>query len=58
MADMIKTCATVIDVDMNRLQEGLVGNVDFESSLQVAGYITPVPENVGPLTIAMYCKTH
>jgi len=52
-ADMVKPGATVIDVGINRTDRGLVGDVDFESVSQVAGYITPVPGGVGPLTIAM-----
>ncbi|MEN6558885.1 MAG: bifunctional methylenetetrahydrofolate dehydrogenase/methenyltetrahydrofolate cyclohydrolase FolD [Thermoguttaceae bacterium] len=52
-ADMVKPGATVIDVGINRLETGLVGDVDFEAVRQVAGRITPVPGGVGPLTIAM-----
>lgn len=52
-ADMIKPGAVVIDVGINRLETGLVGDVDFESVSQKAGYITPVPGGVGPMTIAM-----
>ena len=52
-ADMVKPGATVIDVGINRLETGLVGDVDFEAVRQVAGQITPVPGGVGPLTIAM-----
>lgn len=52
-ADMIKPGATVIDVGINRTDDGLVGDVDFEAALEVAGAITPVPGGVGPLTIAM-----
>lgn len=52
--DMIKPGATVIDVGINRNDQGkLVGDVDFESARQVAGLITPVPGGVGPMTIAM-----
>lgn len=52
--DMIKPGAVVIDVGINRLDDGrLVGDVDFESALTVAGAITPVPGGVGPMTIAM-----
>ncbi len=51
--DMIKEGAVVIDVGMNRLEDGkLCGDVDFESAKEVAGYITPVPGGVGPMTIA------
>ncbi|MBC8353401.1 MAG: bifunctional methylenetetrahydrofolate dehydrogenase/methenyltetrahydrofolate cyclohydrolase FolD [Planctomycetes bacterium] len=52
-ADMIKPGATVIDVGINRTDDGLVGDVDFDAALEVAGAITPVPGGVGPLTIAM-----
>ena len=56
--DMIKPGATVIDVGINRLQDGpdagkLCGDVDFESAKEVAGAITPVPGGVGPMTITM-----
>lgn len=53
-ADMVKEGAVVIDVGMNRLENGkLCGDVDFENVKEVAGYITPVPGGVGPMTIAM-----
>ena len=52
--DMIKEGAIVIDVGINRLEDGrLVGDVDFESAREQAGWITPVPGGVGPMTIAM-----
>ncbi len=52
--DMIKPGAAVIDVGINRLPDGkLCGDVDFESAKQVAGWITPVPGGVGPMTITM-----
>ncbi|MEO6423283.1 MAG: bifunctional methylenetetrahydrofolate dehydrogenase/methenyltetrahydrofolate cyclohydrolase FolD [Candidatus Nitrotoga sp.] len=52
--DMIKPGSVVIDVGINRLPNGkLVGDVDFESAKEVAGYITPVPGGVGPMTITM-----
>jgi methylenetetrahydrofolate dehydrogenase (NADP+)/methenyltetrahydrofolate cyclohydrolase len=52
--NMIKPGATVIDVGINRTDSGkLVGDVDFESAVKVAGAITPVPGGVGPMTIAM-----
>ncbi len=52
--DMIKEGAVVIDVGMNRLENGkLCGDVEFETAEKVAGYITPVPGGVGPMTIAM-----
>lgn len=50
--DYVKPGATVIDVGINRLEEGLVGDVDFDAVVDVAGGITPVPGGVGPLTIA------
>ena len=53
-ADMVKPGAVVLDVGMNRNQEGkLCGDVDFAGVEQVAGYITPVPGGVGPMTITM-----
>lgn len=55
-ADMIKKGAIVIDVGMNRTEAGLVGDVDFEKAKEVAGWITPVPGGVGPMTIAMLLK--
>lgn len=55
--DMIKEGAVVIDVGMNRDEEGkLCGDVDFESAAKKAGAITPVPGGVGPMTIAMLMK--
>ena len=52
--DMIKPGAAVIDVGINRLPSGkLVGDVDFDSAKEVAGWITPVPGGVGPMTITM-----
>lgn len=51
-ADMIKKGAIVIDVGINRTENGLVGDVDFENVKRVAGYITPVPGGVGPMTRA------
>ncbi|MGB8517882.1 MAG: bifunctional methylenetetrahydrofolate dehydrogenase/methenyltetrahydrofolate cyclohydrolase FolD [Gallionella sp.] len=52
--DMVKPGAVVIDVGINRNSEGkLVGDVDFNSVKEVAGYLTPVPGGVGPMTITM-----
>ena len=51
--DMVKPGATVIDVGINRTDDGIVGDVDFGSASEVAGAITPVPRGVGPMTIAM-----
>ena len=56
-ADYVKQGAVVIDVGMNRDENGkLCGDVDFESVKDKAGYITPVPGGVGPMTIAMLMK--
>ena len=53
-ADMIREGAVVVDVGINRLDTGkLTGDVDFESASKRAGWITPVPGGVGPMTIAM-----
>ena len=53
-APMVKTGAVVIDVGINRLQNGrLVGDVDFDAVRQKASYITPVPGGVGPMTVTM-----
>jgi methylenetetrahydrofolate dehydrogenase (NADP+)/methenyltetrahydrofolate cyclohydrolase len=52
-ADWVKPGAAVIDVGVNRTDDGLVGDVDFEAAREVAGAITPVPGGVGPMTIAM-----
>lgn len=53
-ADMVMPGATVVDVAVNRLEDGrLVGDVDFEGVSRVAGAITPVPGGVGPMTVAM-----
>jgi methylenetetrahydrofolate dehydrogenase (NADP+)/methenyltetrahydrofolate cyclohydrolase len=48
--------ATVVDVGINRTDEGLVGDVDFDAVAEVAGAITPVPGGVGPMTVAMLMK--
>jgi methylenetetrahydrofolate dehydrogenase (NADP+)/methenyltetrahydrofolate cyclohydrolase len=52
-ADMVKDGVVVIDVGVNRLKTGLVGDVDFETVKEKAKAITPVPGGVGPMTIAM-----
>jgi methylenetetrahydrofolate dehydrogenase (NADP+)/methenyltetrahydrofolate cyclohydrolase len=54
--DWIKPGAIVIDVGINRLPGGLVGDVAFDEALEVAGWITPVPGGVGPMTIAMLLR--
>ena len=52
--EMIKEGAVIVDVGINRLDDGrLVGDVDFEAVQDVASYITPVPGGIGPMTIAM-----
>uniref|UniRef100_A0A3B5KXL4 Tetrahydrofolate dehydrogenase/cyclohydrolase NAD(P)-binding domain-containing protein n=1 Tax=Xiphophorus couchianus TaxID=32473 RepID=A0A3B5KXL4_9TELE len=61
-ADMIKEGAAVIDVGINRVQDPvtgksrLVGDVDFEAVKKKAGFVTPVPGGVGPMTVAMLMK--
>ena len=52
-ANMVKEGAVVIDVGINRLETGLVGDVDFDEVEKKTSYITPVPGGVGPMTIAM-----
>lgn len=55
--DMVKPGAVVIDVGINRNDEGkIIGDVDFENVSKIASYITPVPGGVGPMTIAMLMK--
>jgi methylenetetrahydrofolate dehydrogenase (NADP+)/methenyltetrahydrofolate cyclohydrolase len=59
--DWLKPGATVIDVGINRIDIGegktrLVGDVDFDTALDVAGAITPVPGGVGPMTIAVLLR--
>jgi methylenetetrahydrofolate dehydrogenase (NADP+)/methenyltetrahydrofolate cyclohydrolase len=51
--DMIREGVVVIDVGINPTSEGIVGDVDFASAREVAGYITPVPGGVGPVTTAL-----
>ena len=52
MGDMVKPEAVVIDVGINRVQGKIVGDVNFNEISEIAGYITPVPGGVGPMTIA------
>lgn len=52
-AEAVKPGAVVVDVGVNRTDDGLVGDVDFEAASEVAAAITPVPGGVGPMTIAM-----
>ncbi len=54
--DMVKPGAVVIDVGINRIGDKLVGDVEFESAVQIASAITPVPGGVGPMTVAMLLK--
>lgn len=54
--EWLKPGATVIDVGINRTDNGLVGDVDFDSAASVAGAITPVPGGVGPMTIAVLLR--
>ena len=55
-ADMVKPGAIVIDVGMNRVDGKLAGDVDFAAAKELAGWITPVPGGVGPMTIAMLMR--
>ena len=55
-AEHVKPGAAVIDVGMNRLEDGLAGDVDFDAVAPRAGVITPVPGGVGPMTIAMLLR--
>src|SRR5437764_817658 len=55
-ADAVRPGAAVIDVGINRLEEGVVGDLDFEAASQRAGVITPVPGGVGPMTIAFLLR--
>jgi len=52
-SDMIKPGAVVVDVGINRTDDGLVGDVDFDGVMEIASYVTPVPGGVGPLTVTM-----
>lgn len=59
--NMVKSGACVIDVGITRVSNGnggfkLVGDVNFEEVKEIAGYITPVPGGVGPMTVAMLMK--
>jgi methylenetetrahydrofolate dehydrogenase (NADP+)/methenyltetrahydrofolate cyclohydrolase len=55
-ADYVKPGAAVIDVGINRTDDGLKGDVAFEAAAERAGLITPVPGGVGPMTIAMLLR--
>jgi methylenetetrahydrofolate dehydrogenase (NADP+)/methenyltetrahydrofolate cyclohydrolase len=50
---MVKPGAAVIDIGINQVDNRLVGDVDFDSVVDVAGWITPVPGGVGPMTVAI-----
>ena len=49
--DMVKEGSVIVDVGINRIDDKVYGDVDFENVKEIAGYITPVPGGVGPLTI-------
>jgi methylenetetrahydrofolate dehydrogenase (NADP+)/methenyltetrahydrofolate cyclohydrolase len=53
---MLKPGAVVIDVGINRVEGKLVGDLDFDSAVQVASAITPVPGGIGPMTVAMLLR--
>lgn len=55
-ADMIKPGAVVIDIGINQTEDGLKGDVDTEAVLDVAGWVTPVPGGVGPVTVAILMR--
>jgi methylenetetrahydrofolate dehydrogenase (NADP+)/methenyltetrahydrofolate cyclohydrolase len=55
-AEHVKPGAAVIDVGINRTEAGLVGDVDFDAVVEKAGWLTPVPGGVGPMTIAMLLR--
>ena len=55
-ADMVKEGAVVIDVGINRTDEGIFGDVDFDNVKEKTSFITPVPGGVGPMTVAMLMK--
>jgi methylenetetrahydrofolate dehydrogenase (NADP+)/methenyltetrahydrofolate cyclohydrolase len=54
--DFVKPGAAVIDVGISRTADGLRGDVQFDSVLEKAGLITPVPGGVGPMTVAMLLR--
>src|SRR5207248_5044147 len=55
-ADFVKLGATVIDVGINEVDGGIVGDVDYDAVAPIAGAITPVPGGVGPLTNVMLLR--
>ena len=54
--DMIKPGAAVIDIGINQVENGIVGDVDTHAVLDVAGWVTPVPGGVGPVTTAILMR--
>ncbi len=54
--EMIKPGAAVIDIGINQVEGGIVGDADFESCAEVAGWITPVPGGVGPVTVSILMR--
>ncbi|MHC4921704.1 MAG: bifunctional 5,10-methylenetetrahydrofolate dehydrogenase/5,10-methenyltetrahydrofolate cyclohydrolase [Planctomycetota bacterium] len=54
--DMVKPGAVVIDIGINQVNGKIVGDVDFESVVEVAGHVTPVPGGIGPVTVAMLLR--
>jgi methylenetetrahydrofolate dehydrogenase (NADP+)/methenyltetrahydrofolate cyclohydrolase len=54
--EFVKPGAAILDVGMNRIKEGLCGDVDFENVKEIAGYLTPVPGGVGAMTITMLMR--
>jgi len=55
-ADMIKPGAVVIDIGINQTDAGIVGDVDTAAAVEVAGWVTPVPGGVGPVTVAILMR--
>ena len=54
--DMIKPGAAVIDVGINQTEDGIVGDVDTDAVVDIAGWVTPVPGGVGPVTTAILMR--
>lgn len=55
-ADMIKPGACVVDIGINEVQGRVVGDVDFEGAVRVAGHLTPVPGGVGPVSVSLFLR--
>ena len=53
---MIKPGAVVIDIGINQTEDGIVGDVDTNAVLDLAGWVTPVPGGVGPVTVAILLR--